>query len=68
MPVKHLSLFSFALLALLLWVLPTSAQEPAPLETKALEAILMDAQIVFKVYFIARLALVRIVDPQFRAK
>ena len=44
MPVKHLSLFSFALLALLSWVLPSFAQEPAPLETKALEAILMDAQ------------------------
>ncbi len=45
MPVKPFSFISIALLALLFAVWPTAAQEPAPpLETKAKEAILMDAQ------------------------
>lgn len=44
MPEKQLSLLSIALLALLALMSPTAAQEPAPLETKAKEAILMDAQ------------------------
>jgi len=44
MPVKQLSLLTFVLMALLSWVPPASAQEPVPLETKAKEAILMDAQ------------------------
>jgi len=44
MPVKQLSLLTFVLMALLSWVPPASAQEPFPLETKAKEAILMDAQ------------------------
>jgi len=44
MPVKQLSLLSIALLALLSMAWPGVAQEAAPLETKAKEAILMDAQ------------------------
>ncbi|MFO0993698.1 MAG: D-alanyl-D-alanine carboxypeptidase family protein [Hyphomicrobiales bacterium] len=44
MPDKQLSLLSIALLALLSLMSVSAAQEPAPLETKAKEAILMDAQ------------------------
>lgn len=41
---KQVSFVSMALLALLAWVVPAAAQDVAPLETKAKEAILMDAQ------------------------
>jgi D-alanyl-D-alanine carboxypeptidase (penicillin-binding protein 5/6) len=44
MVAKQLSLVSMALLALLSLSWPATAQETAPLETKAKEAILMDAQ------------------------
>lgn len=44
MPNEHLSLLSIALLIVLSLMSPSAAQEPAPLETKAKEAILMDAQ------------------------
>lgn len=44
MAAKQVSFVPMALLALLAWVLPAAAQEVAPLETKAKEAILMDAQ------------------------
>lgn len=44
MAAKQVSFVSMALLALLAWVVPAAAQDVAPLETKAKEAILMDAQ------------------------
>jgi D-alanyl-D-alanine carboxypeptidase (penicillin-binding protein 5/6) len=44
MPAKQLSVLSIALVAFFCFMWPSAAQEAAPLETKAKEAILMDAQ------------------------